>query len=114
MARAVLAAVAPSIDGTSLSYTAPTVDGDAVQPGTTLLVKNGSAGAITVTLVTDALIGGLAVADKTISVGAGADVLIAIPRDTIYRETSAGTTFGLVQVDYSAVTSVTRANIANA
>lgn len=114
MARAVLAPIAPSIDGASITYTAPTVDGDAVQPGTTLLVKNGSAAAITLTLVTDALIGGLAVADKTITVGAGADVLVAVPRDTIYRETSAGPTFGLVQVDYSAVTSVTRASIANA
>jgi hypothetical protein len=114
MARSVLAPVAPTIDGAAISYTAPTAEGDAVQPGTALLVKNGSAGAITVTLVTDAVINGLAIADKTLSVGAGADVLVAVPRDTIYQETSAGATRGLVQVDYSAVTSITRASIANA
>lgn len=114
MARTVLAPVAPSIDGTPISYTAPTADGDAVQAGTTLLVQNGSAGEVTVTLVTDALVGGLAVEDKAVPVAAGAEVLIAIPRDTIYRETSEGATFGMVQVDYSAVASVTRASIVNA
>jgi hypothetical protein len=114
MARAVLSPVRPTIDGAAVSYTAPTADGDAVPPGAMLLVKNASTAAITVTLITDATIGGLDIADKTLSVGAGADVLIAIPRDTVYRETTAGATEGLVQVNYSAVASVTRVAIANA
>lgn len=112
MARVVLSTVTPSIDGTPVTYAAPTVDGDAVRPGTTLAVKNASAGAITITLVTPALSGGLAIADRTLTVAAGAEVLIAVPEDVIYRETAAGATYGLVPVNYSAVASVTRANIA--
>lgn len=113
MARAILAPISPSIAGAAVTYTAPTADGDAVHPGTTLLIKNASAAAITVTLVTPALVDNLAIADKTLTVAAGADVLVAIPRDVIYRETTAGATFGLVPVNYSAVTSVTRASITN-
>lgn len=113
MARAVLAPVDPSIEGTPITYAAPTVDGDAVRPGTTLLVKNGSASAITVTLVTPAVTGGLAIEDRTVSVAAATDVLVAIPRDVIYQDPVDGPTRGLVPVDYSAVASVTRASIAN-
>lgn len=107
MARVNLSAAKPTMTGQAVTYAAAPADGDAVRPHTTLLVKNGSGSPITVTLVTGGTASGYAVADPTVSVGAGAEVAIGDFSDPIFRQTS-GATKGLIHVDYSSVTSVTR------
>ena len=69
-------------------------------PGVLLLVKNGDASPHTVTLATPETVDGLAVADRTVNVPAGADV--AIPVTHRYRDPSTGR----AAVTYDGVTSV--------
>jgi len=65
-------------------------------------VTNGSGGAITVTIETGGTVDGLAIADRTVSVPAGEERLIGpFPKST-YDDGD-----GLVQLTYSAVTSLT-------
>lgn len=111
MPRAMLGGVAPSGPaGVTLTWGAPTVDGDAVRPGNVLLVRNTSAGAITLTLVTGGTSGNYAVADPTVAVPAGATVAVG-PFGQVFPQTS-GTDAGWVYVDYSAVAGVERTVIA--
>lgn len=112
MARTFVAPVYPSLAGTSINYSAPTVEGDAVRPNTVLLIKNGSGAPITITLQTGGTVGDLAIADPTVSIAAGAEKAIG-PFSGVFPQPS-GADAGWVYVDYSAVASVTRAAIAAA
>lgn len=66
------------------------------------MVKNDDASAITVTLVTQGTVDSQAVADRTVTVAAGAIKLIGPFPTATYNDSS-----GNVQVTYSAVTSIT-------
>lgn len=77
------------------------------QPHTVLLVRNASAAAITVTLVTPGTTGGLAVEDPAIAVPAGADRFIGSLSDDVFRNAQ-----GRVGVTYSAAAGVTVAVLA--
>lgn len=71
--------------------------------GRGLVVRNGSGSAITVTLPTPATADGLAIADRAITVAAGAQTHVGVGSQAgIYAQTD-----GTVWVDYSAVTTVT-------
>jgi hypothetical protein len=70
--------------------------------GVLLLVKNADSASHTVTLVTPQTVSGLAVADQTVSVPAGAETAIPLI-DKLYRDPETG----LASVTYDAVTSVT-------
>lgn len=59
--------------------TATTGDKFAVGEGCVLYVNNGSGGSITVTITTPGTSNGLAIADRTVTVAAGAIKLIAVP-----------------------------------
>jgi len=90
--------------GVTMTLSAAAGGGDAFANDgkTTLVANNGSGGDITITLVTQATTDGLAVADRTWVVQAGALEAIADLDPDIYNDTS-----GLVQVTYSGVTSLT-------
>jgi hypothetical protein len=105
---ATLAYQQSKIGGTELTFAAASVGGDKVAPAdrASLLVKNASAGAITVTVVTPGSTKyGQADPDVAVVVAAGATTAIGpFPQDL-------GGTDGLVSITYSAVTSVTVAAI---
>ncbi|MEU9972346.1 hypothetical protein [Streptomyces sp. NPDC051014] len=101
----------------ALSLTSVTVDGGTVLddhttaaaaggdtaptgPGRFLYVKNGSGSSITVTVATPGEISGLAIADPTISIGAGKAGTIPLSRLFAGAD-------GRAAVTYSAVTTVT-------
>lgn len=91
--------------GATVTFEAANVDGNSYTParGRILLVDNGSGASVTVTLPTPATVDGLAIADKTVAVAAGAVAAVALgPVPYAYLQTG-----GVVHVDYSAVTSVT-------
>lgn len=67
-----------------------------------LVVANGGVGSITVTLVTQQTIGGLALADQAVTVGAGVTKLIGPFPTLVYNDNNSR-----VQVTYSGVTTVT-------
>jgi hypothetical protein len=96
--------------GTSLTFTAPTVDGDAIAQGTTLLVHNTSGGALNLTIVTGQTVGGRAIPDDVISVPAGAYRLIGPFDDTVFPQPS-GTTKDRIHIDYATPASWERASI---
>lgn len=110
MARNKLDGVAPSLAGSTTAFTAATVDGDAVRPNTALLVRNGSAGVVTLTLVTAGMAENYAIADPTVAIPAGQDRFIG-PFSRIFPQ-PAGADEGWVYIDYSAFTSVTRVALA--
>lgn len=96
-------------NGTVVAYAAATAGGDKVtpSPSTLLLVRNASAGAVTVTLdATGLVFNGQSVPDTTVSVPAGADAFIPVTSE--YRNP----TDGLAAITYSAVASVTVAALA--
>ncbi len=65
-------------------------------------VNNGSGSSVDVTIITQATVDGLAVADRVISVGAGERYIINQLASGTYNDSN-----GNVQVTYSSVTSVT-------
>lgn len=77
-----------------------------MQAGRGLRVKNGSGASITVTIPTPLQVDGLDVTDRTITVAAGAEALIALGTSSAYKQPG-----GVANVDYSSVTSVTVAVI---
>lgn len=91
-------------NGVTATYGAVT-SSDTFVPGlhTFLHVKNGGASSITVTLPIPITVDGQAVTSRTATIGAGLDMMFAIPA-TVYS-TSGGTG----TVTYSATTSVTAA-----
>lgn len=90
-------------DGLTPAYVSAAGGGDTCLPGegSYIHVKNGSGGSITVTLVTPGTVAGLAVADRAVAVGAGAEAKILIGDE--YRNQSTG----LASITYSGVTSLT-------
>lgn len=90
--------------GTALTFTAAAVGGDTVpcESGTALIVKNGSGSSVTVTVVTPGTKSGLAIADQTVAVAAGAETIIGP-----FGSDFADTTDGRAHVSYSSVTTVT-------
>jgi hypothetical protein len=108
MARAVLTPVRPSMAGAAVALVAPTADGDAVPSGSGLLVNNTDISALTVTVVTSGTVNGLAIDDVTITVPATSMAFIG-PFDGRHFPATTGATSGLVHVDYSRITGVTRA-----
>lgn len=96
--------------GLAPSYVAASAGGDTFAPSsdTFLHVKNASAGAITVTVVTPGnVLGDIAIADVSVSVPAGAERMIG----PFPYEYFADPTDGLADITYSAVGSVTVAAI---
>lgn len=109
MARSNPTAVTPDYDGAAVNPTQPNADGDIVDPGTTLVVENGSGSSITVTVPSTATVYGLAVDDAGGPVAAGATASFRIPPLTVAGQpTDAAEGAGRVLVNYSAVASVTR------
>lgn len=96
--------VSPGVD---LAGAAAAGGGDSfVNTGTELVVfKNASVGSITVTLVTPATVDGLAVADRTVAVGAGETRLVGPFPPGIYNDTLVSG--GSVNMTYSGVTTFT-------
>lgn len=111
MARVTPSAVRPSKAGTAYALSAPTVEGDAIGPAEVLHVKNGSGGSITLTVVTPGTVDGLAIGDYTLTIPAAGERLVGPFPEPHFRQPS-GATKGRVHIDYSSVTSVTRAVIA--
>lgn len=96
--------------GLAATMSGPTVDGDIVDAGngTWLTVTNGSGSPINVTIQNPQTYEGLDVADRVVSVAAGATK--DIPVTPMFKQpTDASVGPGRALVDYSAVTSVTRA-----
>ncbi|MFE2046633.1 hypothetical protein ACFXAZ_38130 [Streptomyces sp. NPDC059477] len=104
---AALTATVMPLTGAAVTYTAAAGGGDTAPTGVgvLLLVKNGDSGSHTVTLVTPGTVNGLAIADRAISVAAGAEVGIPVTND--YRNPSTGR----AAITYDAVTSMTVAVI---
>jgi hypothetical protein len=104
MARTPITAQAVTSAGRAPAYEPANVDGNSFRllPGRALHVKNGSASAVTVTAPTPQLVDGLAVADRTITVAAGGEQLIAFGTTAAYKQAG-----GVVHIDYSTVTTVT-------
>jgi hypothetical protein len=99
-----------TVAGLAPSMTGPTVDGDIVDAGngTWLTVSNGSGSSINVTIQNPQTVEGLAVANRVIAVAAGATK--DIPITPMFKQpTDAAVGPGRALVDYSAVTTVTRA-----
>lgn len=109
MPRLTLNPVSPSITGTTVAFVAADAAGDSVPANCAVLVNNASGSSITVTLVTGATADDYAIADPTVAVPAGTIVAIG-PFSQLFPQTS-GADAGRVYLNYSAVTSVTRAAI---
>lgn len=96
----------PVLAGTPPTFAAPAAS-DTVQVGSTLIVKNASAGAVTVTMVTPGnLPTGDAYPDRAYTVAAGAEAWIPVLSE--YRNTA-----GVAAVTFSATASVTVASISH-
>lgn len=119
MARVFPTLFIPTAAGVQLTYSAPAGTGsanaDKLRPGQVLLVKNGSASPLTLTIETGGTTDGLAIADPTITIPAGQDYLVG-PFDTgSYPQISgAADEVGTIFVQYGSVTSITRALIGRA
>lgn len=111
MPRTAVTPQAGSSVGGTITFEAANVLGNSFVPrrGRALHVKNGSGSTITVTVPTPATADGLAIPDRTISVAAGAHAVFAPGSSSVtglYAQTA-----GEINVDYSAVTTVTVAVI---
>lgn len=111
MARTAITPQAGAGTGPTITFEAANVAGNSFAParGRALHVKNGSGSSITVTVPTPGTADGLAITDRTFTVAAGAHGVFA-PGSAgvagLYAQTD-----GSVNVDYSAVTTVTVAVI---
>lgn len=93
--------------GTLITYTAVSAaDRYAPNDDGFLHVKNASGVSVTVTMVTPGTVDGLAIADRTITLAAGVERMIAIP-NFLYRSSD-----GLADVQFSPTASVTAAVVA--
>jgi hypothetical protein len=110
MARSTPATQDITADGLAAVMTAPNADGDIVDCGTGMFmtVANGSGASVTVTLQTPGTVHGLDIADRAITVAAGAAKDIPLPR-YLRQPADATTGAGKALVDFSAVADVTRA-----
>lgn len=96
--------------GLAPAYAAASAGGDTFRPGPTtfLHVKNGSAAAITATVVTPGNQDGLAIADLAVAVPAGGERMVGPLTADLFRDTADG----LADVTWSAAASVTVAALA--
>lgn len=94
-------------EGLAPTYAAANTDGNAFLNGgrTFLHVKNASAAAVTVTVVTPLTVNGRVVADDVISVPAGGERFVGAFPPALFNNT--GVDANKVHVNYSAVASVT-------
>lgn len=91
-------------DGLTVAFAAADGAGDTAPASDqhVLLVKNGSAGSVTVTLVTPRDVQGLAVADLAVPVAAGAEAAIRLGPRNVFGDAD-----GVASWTYSAAASVT-------
>lgn len=102
---ALLAKQSVGLLGVGPTYAAAAAGGDTFNPGNNVFlhVKNGGAGAVTVTIVTPGNVSGQAVADVAVSVPAAAERMIGpLPGSLFARAVD-----GLGDISYSGVTSLT-------
>src|SRR5690242_9609176 len=114
MATQTPAIIAPDQTGTAaLTLAAPGLgagNGDLVPTSSIIWVKNANASSMTVTIkMTGTTVDGQTITDKTVTVGATTNMLIGPFTDNMKQ--SSGTGSGYVLVEYSSVTSLTRAVI---
>jgi hypothetical protein len=115
MARATPAAQALTYPGLAPAHTAATVDGDIVPVGRVFLsVINGGGSPINVTVQTPEVVDGdLAIADRVVAVPVGTTPKLIPLNSPHYAQTITSALVaadvGKAYVDYSAITSVTRA-----
>lgn len=104
MARSALTVQQIARTGIVPSYAAANVAGNSLaNSGKEFLhIKNGAVSSITVTIETPGTVDGQAVADRTVTIGAGAEKMIGPFPPQTYNQDS-----GEVYVDYSAITTVT-------
>ena len=108
MARTSVVTQAMALAGLAPVLTAPTADGDVVDVGRNfLMVENIGAGAVTVTIQTPVSVEGLALADRIVSVPAGATRLIPITMPA-YRQPVGTADAGRAYIDYSVPADITR------
>jgi hypothetical protein len=102
---ATLAVQSIGLGGLSPSYAAASSGGDKLRPGRTtfLHVKNSGAASATVTLATPGTVGGLAIADRAVTVAAGGSQMIPVPAD-LYADPADS---GLAAITYSDATDLT-------
>ena len=107
-----MTAVAPvGPTGTVVALAAATdMEGDAVRLSNKIWINNGSLASVTVTLITGGTAEGLAVDDPTVTITAGQAKLIG-PFPAVFGQ-PAGVDGGWVFINYSSITSVTRACLA--
>lgn len=114
MARLSPATQVATSAGLAPAHTAPNVDGDIVDVdrGVFLSVINGAAAPINVTVQTPGLVDGdLAVADRVVAVPVSTTPKLIPLTSNAYRQPVGDANAGNALVDYSAVTSITRAVI---
>lgn len=101
MARTALLVQRPDADGMIPAYAAANVAGHSFSAANAFIhVKNGGGSGITITLPTPGTVEELAIPDRTISVGAGAETMFVV---TAAVKDASGNT----NIDFSSVTSVT-------
>lgn len=111
MARTVLTPQKVVPAGLVPTMTAPTVEGDVLPADgrSVLIIANGAGAPINVTAQTPATMGGLAVGEQIVAVAAAAVRHMIGPFDAAtYGRPDSGADPGMVYIDYSSVTSVTR------
>lgn len=115
MAKVALTLQAVSTAGLTPSFGAANADGYAIDNSSgraAIYVKNGGGAGITVTLEIPGSIDGVAKADKTVSIGAGAEKIIGFFPRNVYDQTEPDTSMAnAVGVTFSSVTSVTVAGL---
>jgi hypothetical protein len=105
--------------GTAVTLTAPTADGDVVDAGRVWVrVTNSSEATVTVTVLATQTVQGLAVANLTAAVAAGATEDVGPLPVSVFGQpaganASGGDDQGRVYINYSAVASVTRAAVSS-
>jgi hypothetical protein len=111
MARQSPATQRITLAGLNPAMTAPNADGDILPAGQVALrVTNGGGSPITVTAITPGTVVGLAIADATLAVPAGATRDWGpFPASVFAQPADAPVGASRVLVDYSSITSVTRA-----
>lgn len=105
MARTAITPQTVTSSGLNPTMEAANVDGHSIplRRGLALVVSNGSASPITVTIPTPGSIDGNAIADKTVSIANGnVRHMIAIGAQDVYRQST-----GVAHIDFSAVATVT-------
>ena len=104
MARTEITAQSIDRDGLASAFTAANADGHKLlnNGDQFIIVKNGGASPINVTIQTPATIEGIAIAEVVIAVAASAEEMIGNFPPSIFNQTD-----GMIYIDFSAVTDIT-------